>query len=96
MVTKEVSNRIDEIRKEKPNWHEKQVVLQAIGEIIVEKDGLVGSFLLTSGIHEKHIGVLFLDGNMDKIPPKTLQILGENGMSLKKQNLKHTNQIEFC
>jgi hypothetical protein len=94
MVTKEVSNRIDEIRKEKAEWNSKQVAIQAIGEIIEEKDGFIDSFLMCESYNEDY-GVLWVSEDIDYIPAKTLELLGKNGMGIKKQNLNRTNQIEF-
>ena len=94
MVSEEVSSRIEEIEQEKPNWENKQVVIQAIGEIIEEKDSFIDSFLLCEDF-EKHYGVLWVSEEIDYIPSLVLEILGGNGMRIEQKNYNNTNQIIF-
>ena len=95
MTTKRANKLIEEIAKEKPNWSNKEVTIQAIGEIIEKNDSFVESFLLTESFSGKPKGVLWISEDIDYIPPNTLKILGKNGMSIKKKNYNRTNQIEF-
>lgn len=94
MTTEKVNQRINEISEEKPNWDKKQVVIQAVGEIIEENDSFVDSFLLSESYGE-NVGVLWINKEIDYIPAKTLEILGKNGMNIRQNNYNRSRQIEF-
>jgi len=95
MLSAKTESRIEEIGKEKPEWDNKQVVIQAIGEIIEENDTFVDSFLLSEDFNSEHYGILWINEEIDYIPSKVLNILGENGMNVQLQDYSKTNQIEF-
>jgi len=95
MTTERANNRMSEIRTEKPEWNEKQIAIQAIGEIIEENDSFIESFLLCESYDGNYTGILWVSEEIEYIPAKTLKILGNNGMNIKRKNYHKINQIEF-
>ena len=95
MTTDRVNQRMEEIRNDKPEWDEKQVAIQAVGEIIEENEEFVFDFLLSQDFDGSHKGIIWLSEEIDYIPAQTLEILGKNGMNVEPFELKDHRQVVF-